>query len=288
MKTTCLIFKVAGLAIAFWIGVHFFSLLGWLVAALYFIFQLWQTKKPKPLRRLWRETALLGLIFLISLAYVWLESSFLKDLGYPRLSQTAQFVLSSQKEYRLGEVFPLEIKVAHLEVPINVVRADLSFDPEQLEVIDFSTENSLAQVFVQKEINNQSGYARLAGGLPNPGFTGQEGKFATVYFRTRKPGLAVIEFLSSSLILANDGRGTNILKESPKINCLILPEIAPDQNLVLGEATKGAQLILYPEERVERKTNFIPEKSDRSFLEYLAQFDIFVINFWKAVAARFI
>ena len=91
-------------------------------------------------------------------------------------------------------------------MPINAIQADLGFNPEKVEVVDISTQNSFANIFIQKEINNETGYARLTGGLPNPGFFSDRGIFGTVFFRGKQPGVVKIDFLPSSMVLANDGR----------------------------------------------------------------------------------
>jgi hypothetical protein len=232
---------------------------------------------------------LIFLLFLFSLFFVWLESLALRDFGYPLAPKSAVFEISPKGEYRLGEVFPLEIKVANINLPINAVQAIISFDPELAEVVDISTEGSFASIFIQKEINNEAGYVKFSGGLPNPGFKGPEGVFGKVLLKGKRPGILTVEFLPSSMVLVNDGRGTNILKESTSANYLILPEPVVEENealTVLGEESE-ANLIFYEESPkkvafsfpdVEKKLS-LPE----AFLDRLASFDSFVVGFWFSV-----
>lgn len=91
----------------------------------------------------------------------------------------------------------MKIDITSIKVPINAVQADIGFEPHKLEVVDVSTEDSFANIFIQKEINNEVGYVRLTGGLPNPGFFADRGVFGTVFFKGISPGIVRIEFLPS-------------------------------------------------------------------------------------------
>jgi hypothetical protein len=191
----------------------------------------------------------------------------------------------------------MKIEIAGIQKPINAVQADIGFQPEKLEVVDVSTQDSFANIFIQKEINNQSGYTRLTGGLPNPGFFADSGLFGTVYFKGKSPGIVQIEFLPSSMVLANDGRGTNALKDLASVSYLILPERITEEeeelqktitlgSAVLGEQTQDTQLKFYEEkeilgsqigEEIEEKRSGIGQ----IFLTSLEKLDSLIINFWS-------
>lgn len=204
---------------------------------------------------------LILLFSLISAGIVFGESQLLFKLGFPPTPKTVSFIIPAKGQYRLGEVFPMKIEIAGIKVPINAVQADLGFEQNEIEVVDVSTRDSFANIFVQKEIGNESGYARLTGGLPNPGFSANHGLFGTVFLKGKSPGIVKIEFLPSSMVLANDGRGTNVLKDLASVSYLILPEkITPEeekmqksvtlQSSVLGESTDSTQMKFYEEREV--------------------------------------
>lgn len=168
--------------------------------------------------------------------------------------KTASLHIPTKGQYRIGEIFPVRITIAHTNTPINVVQADIQFDKEHLEAIGFSTQNSFATLFIQREIDNQKGWARLTGGLPNPGWSGTQGEFGTLYLKAKRSGLVTVNFLPSSIVLTNDEKGTNILKEMPSASYLILPETISQteekkqqqfisQPHVLGENTQRGQMI---------------------------------------------
>ena len=276
-------FKIILMTIGAWFLVHFFALSGVFVSIAHTL--LWfffprsticvkcvgkkegyycklcnQTKESnnsnhaKSLKAAIYSSFILLILSIISIGVIYLESKILNSILYPISEKTVSFVIPSQSQYMIGEIFPMEIKLVGIEKTINAIQADLGFDKERLEVVDISTKGSFANVFLQKEYNNELGYARLSGGLPNPGFNAPEGVFGTVYFKSKVAGLAQVFFLDTSLVLANDGSGTNVLKEYSTISYLITPErVAQDTevlqqqlliNDVLGAEEEGDEQIL--------------------------------------------
>jgi len=252
---------------------------------------------------------ILILIFsVVSAGIVFGESQILFKLGFPLTSKTVLFKIPPKGEYRLGAVFPLPIEIVGIKRPINAVQADLSFDPRRIEAVEVSTKDSFANIFVQKEVNNEIGFVRLTGGLPNPGFFSESGLFGTVYFRGKIPGIVKVEFLPSSLVLANDSRGTDVLKELVSASYLILPDrLSPEEEkqqevilapVVLGEqsggklSTESTQMIFYEENKilgadidlgVKKDTGFSLRKIGNFFLSILETFDRFILLLWSKV-----
>ena len=234
----------------------------------------------------------------VSIGLVFLESRVLFQIGFPPTPKTAFFVIPPKGQYRLGEIFPLEIEIAGIKVPINAIQADLGFDPRKLEVVDVSTQDSFANIFIQKEINNEAGWIRLTGGLPNPGFFAEKGLFGTVFLKGTSPGIVQIEFLPSSLVLANDGRGTNVLKEFINVSYLILPDrLNPEEEeaqkqltfkteTVLGEKSENTQMRFYQEKRIlgaQTEKEAIKEAHSGLFhflLKILESFNHFILSAW--------
>ncbi len=213
---------------------------------------------PKTFYSAFTNAVLILITSFICVAFVFAESKILFKLGFPPTPKTVSFIIPSKGQYRLDEIFPIEINIVGIKVPINAVQADLGFEPQKLEVVDISTEDSFANIFIQKEINNEVGYARLTGGLPNPGFFADHGVFGTVFFKGKSPGIVKIEFLPTSMVLANDGRGTNTLKDLASVSYLILPERISEEEaemqksismkpVVLGEKSEDTQMKFYEE-----------------------------------------
>lgn len=250
---------------------------------------------------------LLILIFsMVSLGLVYIESQILYKMGFPPTSKTVSFVIPSKGQYRINEVFRMPIEIVGVETPINAVQADLGFDPEKIEAINISTEGSFANIFIQKEINNDMGYVRLTGGLPNPGFFSDRGLFGTVLFKGKSPGVVKIEFLPSSMALTNDGRGTNVLKDLVSASYLILPEKVSEEEeklyeelitrTVLGEKTEsitGAQLVFYEEDEEEKDVLGVKVEQEiqeekkfnlfKLFLNTLEKVNRFTLDLWSEI-----
>ena len=260
------------------------------------------SRYPKTLASAMINVIMILVVSLLSVFAIFIEYRVLTSIAQPVSPKTVSFVIPSDSQYRVGEIFPLKIQLTGIEVSINAIQADIGFDKERLEVVDISTKDSFATVFLQKEMNNELGYARLSGGLPNPGFNAPTGLFGTVYFKGKKAGLAQVYFLDTSLVLANDGKGTNVIKEFSVMPYLITPEELPldeqeMQNTLILENVLGAeeeknqnQILLFEENEqnnvlgvedtelgdafdgVEKKT-FLD-----TILEILTKIDIFIID----------
>jgi len=255
-----------------------------------------ETLSPKSFRSAALNGGLILLFSLLSIGLVFGESKILFKLGFPPTPKTVSFIIPTKGQYRLGEIFPMKIEIAGIKTPVNAVQADLGFEPEKLEVEEISTKDSFANIFIQKEINNEGGYTRLTGGLPNPGFFSDKGILGTVFFKGKAPGVVKVEFLPSSMVLANDGKGTNVLKDLASVSYLILPEkLTPEEEemqkslvsqakTILGESTEETQMNFYEEEKVlgtnageeiKESKKFNPIKL---FLNALEKIDRFVLD----------
>lgn len=170
------------------------------------------------------NVGLLLLLTLLSVAIINTESFILHKFNFVPTKKTAHFNSEKSTQYKTLEVFPYTIVVNSTETAINTVESNISFDPSALKALSIDVSNSFATIFVTTYIDNSQGLLRIAGGLPSPGYIGDKGVFATVYFQAIKPGTTELVFLPSSQIMADDNRGTNILREYTKIPFLISGE----------------------------------------------------------------
>ncbi len=274
-----IIFNYILLIFLSWVFIHLMAGLGIFFALSYLIFWIFipdkipdflsgafGRKKDEMRFQTGPETFLsaLGNFFLIifvsilSIGLVWVESRLLFNsnlLNLPFAKKSAYFSIPPKGQYRLGEIFPMEIELVDLKTSINAVQVDVDYNPNRLELVKISTKGSFANVFIQKEIDNEAGYARLTGGVPNPGYTGSRGLFATFYFKGTLPGLAKVEFLPTSMVLANDGQGNNVLSKLSTASFLIMPEKISQEEReqqqvmfearVLGKSEDTTQLRFY-------------------------------------------
>lgn len=113
--------------------------------------------------------------------------------------------------YEVGNTFSLRVLVTGANQPVNAVSGVISFPKDKIEVISISKTSSVVNLWVQDpSFSNIDGTVTFEGIILNPGFTGESGRIIAVNFKAKKDGLASINFLSGS-VLANDGKGTNVL-----------------------------------------------------------------------------
>jgi len=327
-----LVVKIASFVASSWFLVHLLAIFGVFVAVAYPLWWIFSPDQiPCLLCRVWREgsrclfcrrrinksesispasfrsAVLNGLLILVlssvSLGLVFAESRVLFKMGFPPVAKTVSFVIPPKGQHLLGEVFPMEIEIAGIKSAVNAVQADFSFASEVLEIVDISTKGSFADIFIQKEIDNESGFGRLTGGLPNPGFFADHGIFGTIFFRGKSPGVVRVEFLPSSMVLANDSRGTNVLKDLAAASYLILPEEVSEaereqqevllQPGVLGEKTEATQMKFYDEAKVlGAKVGQAAEAKEgfsllRTLLDLLERVDRAILSFWGKLLSLF-
>lgn len=96
---------------------------------------------------------------------------------------------------------------------INGVEGILQFPTSKLELVSFSKSRSIMSLWVQEpSFSNagQIGTMQFSAIKLNPGFIGSRGKVIDLTFRVKDGGVANLTF-SSGAVLANDGKGSNLL-----------------------------------------------------------------------------
>lgn len=96
---------------------------------------------------------------------------------------------------------------------INGVEGILNFPANKLEVVGFSKNHSIMSLWVQEPSFSNGGsvgVVQFSAIKLNPGYTGSKGNVIDIIFRVKDTGVANITFGSGS-ILANDGKGSNLL-----------------------------------------------------------------------------
>lgn len=122
-------------------------------------------------------------------------------------------IFSARDQYTRGEIFEVRVLVSSPREAINAVSGTLVFPQDMLEVVSVSGQDSVMDFWVQNpSFSNKKGTVSFAGVVLNPGFQGSAGNVLDVAFRVKKSGIARLE-LSSGLVLANDGKGTNVLED---------------------------------------------------------------------------
>lgn len=193
---------------------------------------------PKTFASVVKNTFIVLFLVIISIGVVYLEnfliSTYLRNFD----AREVNILFPTEGNYRLEEIFPMSIDFEPINTAVNATQIDLRFDTTALKVLGIDTSESFATIFVQKDLDNNFGFVRVNGGLPNPGFFGESANFVTIYFQAIAPGVSEVEFLPTSMALANDGKGTNLLKRFDSASYFV-------SNESLSEWEKDMQISKY-------------------------------------------
>lgn len=137
---------------------------------------------------------------------------FSVSLALPAVAQAASlFISPSSGSYSAGKTLTVSIFVSSTDQAMNAASGIISFDQNKLEIISLSKNGSIFSLWVQEpSFSNITGIINFEGIVLNPGFIGSGGRIISITFKTKTAGTAAMIFSSGS-ILANDGKGTNIL-----------------------------------------------------------------------------
>jgi hypothetical protein len=112
--------------------------------------------------------------------------------------------------YSSGATFSVNVRVNTQGDAINAAEGTLKFNPNELSVVNVTRAGSIFNLWVtEPEFSNSAGTISFSGGSPS-GYTGSGGSVMTVTFRAAGAGTPRVSFTDGS-VLANDGRGTNVL-----------------------------------------------------------------------------
>ncbi len=112
-----------------------------------------------------------------------------------------------------GEIIEATVKAKAGGREVNAVALAMEYSNEMLSIEQIAYgEDSFCDLFAYADYDNEKGEAGIACGTPSPGKNG-ELEIAKISFRIKEAGTAKIGFGENSLMLLNDGRGTNIFSQ---------------------------------------------------------------------------
>lgn len=106
----------------------------------------------------------------------------------------------------------LDLVVEPNQAEVNTVSTEISYPTDRISLKKMSKENSFCSFFIENNVDAVNGKIKISCAAPYPG-TAKTSRVVTLYFEGLKKGLAEINLSNNSLVLANDGYGTNVLKE---------------------------------------------------------------------------
>ena len=152
------------------------------------------------------------LVFVLVAAVILVPSSSIVHAQENPDPRASLFFSPKVGHFLVDSTFDVSIFINTDGQEINAVEVDIKFPPDKLQVVSPSTGQSFISIWTsQPTYSNTDGIISFSGGLPYPGINTSSGLISKITFRVKKPGTATLEFSDTSKILANDGRGTNIL-----------------------------------------------------------------------------
>ncbi len=111
----------------------------------------------------------------------------------------------------VGNIVTVNVGVATGGKAINNSETTVQFPADMLEVVSVSKNSSIFTLWVEEpRYSNAEGTIFFNGGVPNPGYTGENGQIVSVTFKAKKAGAASISF-GDAAVRENNGLGTDIL-----------------------------------------------------------------------------
>ncbi len=110
----------------------------------------------------------------------------------------------------VGKRFSMKVELDTKGHFINAVQSSIEYDPRVLEVVSTNTEKSFCKFYPENTFDNTKGKINLSCGSPYPGFRGKN-TVQTIEFLAKAIKTTEIKIGSDSMVLANDGKGTNLL-----------------------------------------------------------------------------
>lgn len=143
--------------------------------------------------------------------------------------------------FYVGSIFNVSIFLDTGNNNVNAVYANLKFDPQKIQIASPTAGKSFISVWIsQPTYSNKDGSASFLGGNPSPGVNTSAGLVSTITFRIVAPGETTITFSTSSQVLLDDGKGTDILNSRgrgtytlsvpPPEGPVVFSPTHPDQN----------------------------------------------------------
>ena len=122
----------------------------------------------------------------------------------------------SDEELKIGQEYVFTVDVPETNVAINAAQIDIRFDNTKLAIIKMEKNRQFFKNELQEEFNNDSGWARVSGGIASPGIKQKNIRMLIVYFQAKKAGRAWIEYSPTGLVLGNYEKADEVFKLNGK------------------------------------------------------------------------
>lgn len=154
-------------------------------------------------------------IMALSIGAIWLISRDGSIVGVPA-DGSVSLMLEEEAEPHINQPYIVRVVANSPRDSINSVGIYLRFDPQKLRVVEMDTLKSFCQYYPEKKFDNNLGQVSLACGAPHPGAKGEMELMSLTFLPLTESSSQILVDAKSAL-LRSDGKGTNLLREYPKL-----------------------------------------------------------------------
>lgn len=109
---------------------------------------------------------------------------------------------------------PVSILVNTGDESINALSVHISFDPARVQIQDVDMEHSICSNVLEKAVDIANKEVRISCIVTSPGFSGPQGVIGDIIVHPLVTGDFSLSFDDHAQVLANDGLGTNVLRQT--------------------------------------------------------------------------
>lgn len=145
-------------------------------------------------------------------------------------NETSVFFAPAAGSFAVGSTFDVTIALNTGGRAVNAFKIKVLFPPDKLQIASSGVGSSITGFWVNRpSFSNLNGTIELEGGIPSPGINTDYGIIATLTFRVKSTGQAILRFDSDSAVFLNDGKGTNAnaLFRNSVYNLILPPPAGP-------------------------------------------------------------
>jgi len=151
------------------------------------------------------------------------SATYLNAVDYATTARGVDvYLVTESQKAAIGQPFTADIMITNDQTPLNVMEAEVFFDPTLFAVTDFTFGDSLCEdrFVIDKVIDNTTGRLHLSCGTITP-FAGNATVFGTITATPLAPGITNVTFGEMTHVYVHDGLGTEVARDTYGTTLLI-------------------------------------------------------------------
>lgn len=155
-----------------------------------------------------------GILTIVGLSFG--TATYLSAVSYAETARGVDvYLVTENNVVTTGTPFIADILITNDATPLNVMEAEVIFDPSLFAVTQFSFSDSLCEerFVIDNVIDNVTGRVHVSCGTITP-FTGNATVFGTVTVVPLQPGVSNLTFGDKTHVYIHDGLGTEIARDT--------------------------------------------------------------------------